>query len=247
MKVGFIYLNIIGKSDPTAPEPSQYDSMGVRFAETYRKFKGDVPHRLQVVHCGGIPGASDMARFDGLDALHTFYAGGGWDIGAHQYAALSMAFDFVICANTPIYFWRHGFIEAMVEARNLFGNGLYGPTASYENKPHIRTCCWAFDPKTFANYPHRIDTREKTYRAESGDLSITEWYETNGMNRVMVAPSGFYCQSRWREPENIFRRGTQENCYVFDRHTDNFPKETPEMQRILVNMADGRPPYEGIR
>lgn len=240
MKVGVIYLHVVGKSDPTAPPPCHYLHWSKRWIDSYTQFRGTRSHKLQVVHCGGLPLGEDVALFNGLDAWHSTYSGGGWDIGAHQYAALSMTFDFVICMATPTYFWRHGFIESMLEARNLFGDGIYGPTASYENKPHIRNCCWAFDPKTFAEYPHRIDTREKTFRAESGDLSITEWYANRGLPRIMVAVDGNYQQPDWRSPENIFRRGNQENCFIRDRHSDMYHEADQIKKSELAEWADGK-------
>lgn len=239
MNTTLIYLHVTGKSDPTAPPPEHYLPWSVRFIETYKKFKGDEPHELLIVHCGGMTPESQQV-FSGLDCSHTSYLGGGWDIGAHQSAANELPGRFVICAATPIHFTCPGFLEAMIEARNKFGDGLYGPTASYENRPHIRNCCWAFDTDTFKQYPHIIDTRARTYRAESGDLSITRWYEDQGKPRIMVAKDGFYHQADWRKPDNIFRRGDQSNCFVGDRHSDNFETGTPEEREKQSKDADGQ-------
>jgi hypothetical protein len=241
MKVGIIYLNILGRADESALPPDHYSPLADRFISTYRQFRGVRPHRLHVVHCGGIPSYEELQKFYEFQGVHSSYFGKGWDIGAHQHASLAYDFDFLICCNSTVYFWREGFIQAMIAAREKYGDGLYGPTASYENAPHIRTCCWAFDPKTFADYPALINDRLKTFRAESGDLCITRWYESIGKPRILVAPDGCYEQADWRKPDNIFRRGTQENCFVRDRHMDNWPNELPERKAQLAGYADGAP------
>jgi len=241
MKVAIVYLNVIGRSDPNAPDPEHYRPWIKRFTDSYKKFFPTIPHQLHVVHCGGPADNKSLSEFEGLSVLHFSYTGGGWDIGAHQSIVRNLVgTDFVICAATPIYFWKSGFVEAMVAAREKFGDGLYGPTASYEWNPHIRTCCWAFDPRTFIRYPHIIDTRQKTFRAESGDLSITAWYEAQGKPRIMVACDGCYAQSDWRKPSNIFRRGDQSNCFVRDRHTDLWDDSSPERKQELSDWADGK-------
>lgn len=240
MKTALIYLNVVAPSDSQAPKPEYYWPWAMRFAFTYQTWGDNHPYPLIVVHCGGEPSELHKSLFRDIAADHVVYEGKGWDIGAHQYAAKLIDVDFLICAATPVYFWRHGFVQKMVEAREKYGEGLYGPMASYEHRPHIRNCCWAFDSLVFNRYPHVIDTREKTFQAESGDLSITAWYESQGLPRIMVAADGCYDQPDWRKPANIFRRGDQSNCLVWDRHVDLYRESGGERKKELEDWADGK-------
>lgn len=244
MKIAVCYLHVSGKSDVNAPPPSHYWGMSTRFVSTYKKFRGNTDHDLVVVSCGG-PLTNDTTRLycDVVDRYY-FYNGGGWDIGAHQAFMLSPTgheYDFVINMATPMFFWREGFIDAMVQAWVTHGNGLYGPTASYQNTPHIRTCCWATTPGIFAQYPHIVDTRPKTFMAESGEWSITKWYQSQGLPTLMVAADGFeYEQQAWRKPPNVFRRGDQSNCLVWDRHTEIYRLAGSEEKTQLEKLANGQ-------
>lgn len=237
MKTALVYLHIVGKSDLTAPPPSRYIGWSLRFKGSYAAFKGSVPHDLIIVHCG--TPEKDKTLWPEAHE-HICYVGGGWDVGAHQHAAnlIRAEYDFVICAATPIYMPRPGFIEAMVKAVEKHGDGLYGPTASFEHHPHIRTCCWAFCPKTFFDYP-LVDTRAKTFAAESGPERITKWYQDRKLPVYMVAVDGIYGVSNWRSPSNIFRRGDQSNCLVWDRHCDIYAAATDHEKVTLEKLADG--------
>jgi hypothetical protein len=128
----------------------------------------------------------------------------------------------------------------MLAARLEFGDGLYGSSASLENSPHLRTPCWACNPRTFLGYPLTVDTREKTFAAESGPNSITRWYLEQGMPAIMVCPSGNYWPEDWRKPDNIFRRGDQSNCYIRDRHHDWYEQTDPVTKSTWEKDADGK-------
>lgn len=240
MRTAVLYLHVVGKSDDSAPGPEYYRPWSERFIASYRNFKGNAPHELVVMSCGGPVNDATRAMFP--EAVRFLeYRGGGWDIGAMQSAAhqLRDAFDYVIAIATPVYFWKPGFIERMIQARERHGDGIFGPTASYENRPHIRTCCWAFSPHTFCQYPHLIDTRDRTFRAESGDLSITFWYKDRGQPQLLVTANGEYAMKDWRRLPNIFRRGNQSNCLVRDRHTDLYEEAEPVKRQELAALADG--------
>lgn len=243
MKVAILYLHVVGKSTPDAPPPEHYRHWSLRFIDSYKKHAADdAKHDLIIVSCGGLVTAETCELFKDIATGHVAYLGGGWDIGAHQNAAMQVKdrYDFVICMATPTYFARNGFIFRICQARDMFGDGVYGPTASYENNPHIRTCCWAFDPKTFAQYPHTIDSREKTFQAESGKLSIFDWYAWKNLRAILVTVEGSYERGDWRKPKNIFRRGDQSNCFVFDRHSDIYASADNQIKLELERRADGK-------
>lgn len=230
MKTAIVYLKVVGRSDQNCPPPEHYAPWTERFVRTYEEFKGNTPHDLLMVNCGSTSGGK-------LD-----YAGHGWDVGASQWAnnVLKDEYDFLIFMNTANHFWRHGFVERMVGARQKYGPGMYGPSSSYENTPHIRTPCFAVDPKQFAEYPFQIVDREGTFRSEAGDKNITTWYRSMGLPTYTVAADGNdYPVDDWRKPPNVFRRGDQTNCLVWDRHMEVYRDSSPERKRELERMADG--------
>jgi hypothetical protein len=44
----------------------------------------------------------------------------------------------------------------------------------------------------------------------------------------------------WRKPPNIFRRGDQSNCLLFDHHCDTYAAASQEERARLEAMADGK-------
>lgn len=238
MKIALIYLFVAGKSDTTAPEPETYSERHKRFFDSWRDIGNkEPPHDLWIVVCGeGKADLPDDIVMAGMD-----YRGGGWDIGAHQHAMKTIApnYDICICLNTGAFFYKPGFIERVAKAFNQYGDGLYGASASYENTPHIRTTSWAVNPKTFAKYPLTVDDRPKTFEAESGANSITNWYLSQAKPVLMLTPSGDYTKSTWRVPSNIFRRGDQSNQYIFDRHHLLYDQADENEKRELARRSDG--------
>lgn len=226
MKTALVYTEVLGRTDPSAPPPEYYRPFSERFLRSYREFKGDSAHDFIILTCGG----------EGC------YMGLGWDIGAFQHVARSLRgiYDFVICANSTVYFWRPGVVARLIEVREEYGDGLYGTTASFERTPHIRSTCFAFDPETFTRYPLQVSCRDDCFSAESGPESFTKWYQTHdNLKARLVTWDGVYEQKGWRTPPNIFRRGDQSNCLVRDRHTDIYDKATMETKKQLETWADG--------
>lgn len=230
MRVALNYLHVIGKSTPEAPDPAYYAPFHNRFWKTYREFKPAIPHELHVTFCG--PGSEGRTHS---------YTGGGWDIGAHQHAAKEIDADFIVFLATPVYFWKHGWLERLVEARQRFGDGLYGPMASYENAPHVRTSCFGTSPALMASWPTLVDNREKCAAFESWPpLNFSRHVMKLGKPVKMVTQDECYDWTDWRKPENIFRRGDQTNTLVRDRHWDIYHDADPAGKEKLSMAADGK-------
>jgi hypothetical protein len=47
---------------------------------------------------------------------------------------------------------------------------------------------------------------------------------------VLVTWDGFYLRDEWRKAPNIFRRGDQSNCLMFDRHHEIYEASTPQQK-----------------
>lgn len=254
MKIEIQYLHVVGKSSPEAKDPSYYEPFHKRFYETYERFNAGVDHDLHVVFCGngadwnGAPPVC-LSLFAKNNVLPRFYNGPGWDIGAHQAVALESKADLVLCLATPVYFKENDWLTPIVDAWQRYGDGLYGPMASYENMPHIRTSAYAFSPDMLRKYPWKINSREECFHFESGfdsngklyqngEKSFTNWMIKQAKPVLMVTRNGCYTRENWRGPANIFRRGDQSNCLVWDRHCDIYEAANQEGKQRLEALAD---------
>lgn len=246
MKTTLIYLHVVKSGYPTAPPPEYYLPFSQRWVNTYRQFDAGMSHELVIGCCGGEPSKEIRYLYHGLFCQYKVYTGAGSDIGACQAIMRELDTDFVVCMSTPVYFWHPGWLARIVVTRKFFGDGLYGPMASYQNRPHIRTSCWGVDPKTFAQYPFTIDCREKACWAESfGGIAqtgqnwqISDWYLAQGKPALLVTWKEVVDRAHWRTPDNIFRRGDQSNCIVWDQHVDFYHASHYHDRIKLAKMAD---------
>jgi hypothetical protein len=237
MKVTLLYLRVFGKSDHLSPEPSYYQRYEDRFFQTYNKHKPAIDHDLIVVNCG--TDSADDGKFDSISTGKMFYNGPGWDIGAYQNIVPKIESDIVLCMATPVHFWRDRWLEPILLSSKLHGHGVYAPMASYETSPHLRTGCFAVHPKLMADYPEKIDNRDKCCTFESRPGNFSQWAIKGGFPVFMVTESGDFGMSDWRKPDNIFRRGDQSNCLTWDRHNDIYFEASVSGKSRLANSANG--------
>lgn len=224
------------------PTKSEYDHGSARWLASYEKYIAGYPHELVVIdrYADSLP--------EGL--RHLRYDGGGWDCGSWQFAGKHIETDLLVCFNSNTYItgdgWLLKFVKAATAARQHpmdYAFGLWGPMTSNYINPHIRTPCMIFQPSVINAYPRQVMTREDTYRFEvfgwpDGTPNFTQWVHRQGLVTQLVTWNGVYDMLKWREPDNIFRRGDQSNLIVKDHHADVYEvsKEKPELER----MADGR-------
>jgi hypothetical protein len=218
-----------------------------KFAETYRLFPPEIEHHLLVVCCNGPVTGPVTQLFQSAPATFVIYRGGGWDCGAAQETAQTVDCDFLVIANARVYFQRPGWMRRLAEARAEYGEGLYGASASYETlpfvpgelNPHIRTSFYGYNPQIFREYPHRIDSREKCYKFESGAWNFTRWFEQRGAPCRMVTWDGSYRKEDFRKPANVFRRGDQSNLIIRDGQTDMYEQAGTQRRAELETLANG--------
>jgi len=208
MKIALVYLNVIGKATPDAPDSEFYHPLELRFMETYRRFFPTIRHELYVVNCG--IGVSILPPYFGNATIKN--EGAGWDCGTYQKIARWLDCDMAVFMATPVYFWREGWLERLALAWALYGPGLYGPMASYENTPHLRTSCIACSPALLSLWPKKVNTHLDCSEFEQ---AFSVLVETHGGTCKLVTWDGFYSISKWRKPDNIFRRGDQSNCILW--------------------------------
>jgi hypothetical protein len=236
----YIYVSQDKPNDGTIPG-SYYKWFTERFRKTYVEFKPDIPHKLIVISGGATPDNYIHGLFDGIASEYKTSLYPGWDIGAYQEFGKQSKANMVICCGSTTYFWKKGWMERFVDVYNKYGPGLYGPMASYQNNPHLRGNFFSFHPVMMKYYPNLIDNREKTFLFESGNLkwNFCRWAISESLPVKMVTWESEYDMPDWRKPDNIFRRGDQSNCMVWDRHTDIYFCSAYNERLKLSADADG--------
>lgn len=216
---------------------AEYNHGHERWLAAYKKHTAGHPHELAIINRYA---DNPDNMFDG--AIHFKYSGGGWDCGSWKFAGKHIDTDLLVCFNSSTYVTGPGWLKRIVEAVERHGDGLYGPMASYEVCPHIRTPCMAFQPHVINDYPMEVESRPDSYRFESfgfgnGVPNFTQWTRQKGLATMMVTWDGEYDQPQWRTPPNIFRRGDQSNLIVHDRHVEAYAASSPEGKAYLEKLA----------
>lgn len=236
MKLAVLYVRVLVRVNPSAPMHFPYDKAHTRFLETYKQFRPKTPHDLIVVNCGQ---HDSFTPFDDVVNTYLYYDGHGWDCGTYQAVVPALEYDLVLCLNTIAYFWRDGWLEPFAAAFEQHGPGVYGATGSYESHPHLRTPSIAVSPKLLREYPLLVTSRTACVQFESGPTNFTLWAENAGYPTMMVAADGVYKREDWRKPGNVFRRGDQSNCLIWDRHTLLWAEADTALKDRLTRAADG--------
>jgi len=231
MKITVAIVRVNGKE--------QYQNTIKRWLDSYVKFQTSVPHEVVVVDRYQ---DNPDGMFDSIGARHIRYDGLGWDVGTWQHLGNTEETDLLVCFNSRSYITGHHWLERFTDSVDQNGVGLFGPMASYEISPHIRTPCMVFQPNVIRGYPLIVDNREKTYQFESMGTpsfpNFTIWCRQNGFKTMMVTWDGCYDLPNWRKPDNIFRRGTQSNCIVKDGHADLYDNSEASYRSMLEKLAD---------
>jgi hypothetical protein len=192
-----------------------FDEYAKRFLVTYALFRPTIQHELIIR--------------DGAAA---------WDIGTFQQVVPELDCDLAVCLGSAAYFHHQNWLEPFVAVFQTYGPGLYGPQASYENRPHIRTAAFAVAPRIMCDYPVKVHAPDERWEFEWGERNITAWTLSRGCPVFMVTKDGCREQTQWRNPDNIFRRGDQSNCLIKDRHNDIYQMATPAEKARLEKLAD---------
>lgn len=224
-----VIVRVVGK-----PE---YEPGAQRWLESYLRYRPTMKHRLVVIE-----------RYaDGDDSFKPFatetvrYDGGGWDCGAWQFAAKNLNAELLVCFNSTTQIMGENWLERFTDAVDIYGPGLYGPMASLEVAPHIRTPCMVFTPEVMNAYPGAVHDRQNTYQFESmgfpGILNISLWTRARGLPVRMVTWSGNYDLLDCRNPPNVFRSGDQSDLIVKDKHAEHYEQSDPGHKAYLEQLT----------
>lgn len=226
----------------------EFNEAGRKFVASYKQFPAGHEHKLTIVFCNGTPTEEMISIYDGLTIETKSYEGSGRDIGAQQSAAKESSCDFSVAVNSRAYFHKAGWLKRIMKARRQNGPGVYAAMASFEGcplgqvwpNPHLRTAFYGMDTKLWLEFPHTVNSREDSFRFESGEWNIANWCEANGYRAMLVSWGGCWDRKDWRKVPNGFRSGDQSNCLVWDRHCDIF-FSNPGAQPHLHGLANGTP------
>jgi hypothetical protein len=215
-----------------------------RFCESMRQFPAGKNYELAVVLNGNVDADSAKEDFHGLNPVFYEYSGSGYDIGSFQYYASICEPCFMVCCVTRVYAHRAGWLDKLVSARDFFGRGLYGTSASQESgKLHVCCRCYAFDSEDFKRYPHAITSRDQGVFFECGDGCLLGFFNDLALPVKVVywdRVEAVGDTREWQNANNIFRDGDQSNVLVHDRHTDYYRDASTEEKKRLERECFGQ-------
>jgi hypothetical protein len=224
-----------------APPSSFYESAVERFALSYKKYFPKTNHKLILVNSNGGYNLTIKGFFNGISYETVAYNGSGWDIGGHQFAINSLnSDDWVMCFSTWTYFRQEGWLEAFVDARNTYGEALYGSSASYERHLHLRGTGIFMPCGMMQSYPLICNNKKQSWLVESGSRSLTWWFIKNQKGAYLVTPNGVVGANQFRSLSNIYRRGNQSNLWIYDKHSDIYDNASRIQKIKLEFLADSR-------
>ena len=239
---------VIAGHTPGAPHPDIYKKAANRFADTYKKYPAGFEHKLFLIDSNDGLTPAVATIFENIPHEVIKYRGSGWDIGAHQFAALCMSpEDWLMGFSSWAHFRQAGWLRAFADARNLHGDGLYGSTSSFERFVHIRTTGFFIRCERVHRYPYGCNSKEESLAWEHAPHSISQWCIQQGYGAWLVTPEATVTLENSRELDNVFRRGDQSNIWTYDKHTDLFDEASPEEKIKLAYRADGHKRRRGFK
>ena len=240
MKIGVLY-NLVEKPSGLDMLPDNWSDILKRFKDSYCKYPAGVPHDLYICTSGSKMSDQSKKIFKELNYRSLTYMGKGWDIGAYQHCAKALKeYDFVLFLNSQTFFVVDNWLSYFAQAYHSYGPGIYGASSSFEVAPHIRTSCFASSPKLLRQYPLKVDSRYDACVFEHSPKNFSQWVMSKGFRVRVVMCSGSYPLAESRQGKDIFRRGTQEDLVINDRHTLIYKQASSAERQILEQVADGK-------
>lgn len=103
-------------------------------------------------------------------------AGSGKDIGAYIQAAKTCDADIMVCLGSHVRINQDGWLKRIFKVWEKHGPGLYGPFATNEPIPHLRTTAFWCSPTFLKSYPWEVVTDQDRYNFELSPVrSITTY------------------------------------------------------------------------
>lgn len=232
MKVGICYVCPIVKWDV-------YEPIVRRFLAAYKAFPPGSNHEFHVIFNGGSPTAQMLDLFSVMNPICHEHDNTGWDIGAFSTMS-KVDCDEMLFLGSNTNFRRAGWLQRILEVRQKFGTGLFGTSASYDIYPHIRTNGYLCRPELVGLAWKKNQSRSNPRHGfELGKSSLTDTTLAQNLPVLLVTWDGYYPKPEWRIAPEIYRRGNQSNCLIYDRHHEIYEASSPERKIQLGKIADG--------
>lgn len=239
MKIAVLY-NLVEKPTDNIPLPENWGDIVERFVNSYLEYDAGLSHDLYVCASGAALSLSSQELLRGLNYGSFVYRGGGWDIGAYQYCARYLqSYDLVLCLNSQAYLSQYNWLKHFAEAYRNYGPGVYGASSSFEVSPHVRTSSFAFSPRLILDYPLTVRCRYDACVFEHSPGNFSLWARSKNLPVYVVMRSGAYELLESRRGKNVFRRGTQEDLLIRDRHAIIYDRAEVAERVHLEKLADG--------
>jgi len=209
-----------------------------RFVETFKQFPpGHSDYEVWAMCCLGEPTDRIKEMFWGIKTQFVPYRFHGCDIGGAQMAAKNCnPGECVIGMTSRCFFHRTGWLKRYVQAREAHGPGIYSASTSWEGgTAHCCTRAYMIDADLWQAFPLTVATREDGQKFETGEWCVTRWLMENNQAAGQVRWDGEDSLAMSRAPHlgGIFRRGSQNEMVVWDRHTVIYDRaDNVEKQRL---------------
>lgn len=212
-----------------------------RFAGTYHSFAPGAEHELFVI-CNGGPLSTETALvFQGLRAkCFPRKNDPGWDISACLEIARTIcaSYEAIVWFGESSYFHREGWLKRFVNVWDKWGPGLYGSLSSNALRPHLQTNSFCCAPFLLEKWSFPVRNKTDRYNFEHGPTPFWRQVVVKGFPVRLVTWDGDWGPREWRKPPNIFWRGDQSNCLMWNNHTDRWASADPTRKQRWSKNAD---------
>lgn len=219
---------------------SVYEPHIIKFCETFRRYPPGHDYELWSMCNWGEPTDEIRSWFYGIKTRFVFYNENGCDIGGHQTIANQQRQCFIVGMTSRCYFHRANWLGLMMAARENYGPGLYGCSASGQGgRLHLCTRAFGLDSDIWRRYPYEIDSRTKGPMFEVGDerKNIMEFVNTKAKTFVVHWDNVFQIPDeveKYFASPGRFRDGHQNAMLVHDYHTDLYSNASEENKSKMV-------------
>lgn len=217
MKIAICYIAVTG-----GPITGEFCS---RFVGSYLSYPPGEEHSTIVV-CNGGPLKTTIAMmFNPMNPVFLARKNDeGFDLSGYMEVASGIGkdFDALLCLGESVYFHKEGWLKRFSEAWEKHGPGMYGPLASHNVRAHLNTTAFMCAPSLLLQYPVSRWNRPARYEFEHGTQSLWRRLHSKGFPTMLVTWDGEWPPGRWRQPNDILWRGTQNNLLLFCNHTERW-------------------------
>jgi len=194
------------------------------------------------VACQGGPLDTETALlFAGLNArFWPRVNDGARDLGAYIEASKTICknYDMLLCLGESNHFWKEGWLKWMVDARERYASGMYGPFATHVIRAHLQTTAFFITPSLLASYPFPVTDRQSRYALEHGDRSLWRRLHARNIPVKLVTWDGDWAPGQWRLPQNCLWRGDQSNLLWHCNHSQAYQEADETRKRNWAMSAD---------